>query len=64
VPHLLLEPLVPSLCAHQDGLTITYKWIQTQLEKEKAAGSDTNAYASSKIVGTSAPSATGLPALR
>lgn len=40
----------------KDGLTITYKWIKEQIEKEKASGEDlATKYGSSKVVGTQAP---------
>lgn len=38
-----------------DGLGRTYKWIESQLEAEKAEGKDASAYTSSTVVGTHAP---------
>lgn len=42
-----------------DGLKVTFDWINEQVEKEKAAGGDVSALASSQVVGTQAPVALG-----
>lgn len=39
----------------KEGLEKTYKWIESQLAAEKAAGKDASAYTSSTVVGTHAP---------
>ena len=57
---LILEKLgwQPTICL-EDGLRLTYKWIQGQIAKETERGVDAAAYSQSMIVKTSAPTELG-----